>query len=358
MEQLNIRDKIEIIRLVGDNYLQAGEAAREFNNRHPDRPAVSRSTVQRINRVFNETGCVSKYLLKNRRPEHRINRRNEEILEYFRNNPRASIRGASVDLDIPRENIRRCLRTNKVKPFKPKILHTLENGDDVRRLEFCLWAQAEYLNNRNFLKEILFSDEATFSTNGVVSSQNSRFWAVENPEWVINTRRQYSQKLNVWCGILDDRIIGPYFFERNLNSPTFLNFLINGFWDAIHNLPCQTRLNLKFQLDGSPVHNAAVVREWLNENFENKWIGRNSPLIEWPPRSPDLTPLDFFLWGFLKQQVYKSRPQSVDELRIRITEASANITPQQLRNVTVNLRKRCNKCIELNGGLVEATRII
>lgn len=357
MEQLSVRDKIELVRLVGDNVLSARDAAREFNYRHPDRPAVSSSTVHRINQVFNETGSVSRHILKNRNNPRREIRHNERILEYFHNNTNSSLRTASLDLNIPRENIRRCLVKNKIKPFKPKFLHTLELGDEERRMEFCLWAQGNYLENRNFLREILFSDEATFTTNGVVSSQNSRYWSAENPEWVINAKSQYSHKINVWCGILDNRIIGPFFFEGNLNGHLFLNFLRNEFWDALHDLPPLVRLNLKFQLDGSPVHNAVVVREWLNENFENRWIGRNSPLIEWPPRSPDLTPLDFFLWGILKQKVYKSRPQSVEELRARITEACANVTPEQLRKVTTNIRKRYDKCLEINGGLVEATRI-
>ena len=54
---------------------------------------------------------------------------------------------------------------------------------------------------------------------------------------------------------------------------------------------------------------ALIVREWFNQNFPRKWIGRNSPLCEFPPRSPDITPLDFYLWGALKEKVYKSRPQ-------------------------------------------------
>lgn len=217
--------------------------------------------------------------------------------------------------------------------------------------------QGEYLNNPNFLNEILFSDEATFTTNGVVSSQNCRHWSAENPEFIINAKRQYSQKINVWCGILSDSIIGPFFFENNLNANRFLTFLRNDFWNAIDDLPLQNRYQLKFQLDGSPVHNAVLVREWLDENFENHWIGRNSPLIEWPARSPDLTPLDFFLSGVLKEKVYKSRPQTVQELRDRIIQACTEITPGQIRKVTMNVRKRIDKCIEINGGLVEVTRI-
>ena len=58
-----------------------------------------------------------------------------------------------------------------------------------------------------------------------------------------------------------------------------------------------------FQRDGAPPHYGTVVREWLNEKFVGRWIGRRGR-IEWPPRSPDLSPCDFFLWGVLKERVY------------------------------------------------------
>ena len=54
-----------------------------------------------------------------------------------------------------------------------------------------------------------------------------------------------------------------------------------------------------FQLDGAPPHWGLDVRASLNEQFPGRWIGRDGP-TPWPPRSPDLTPLDFFLWGYVK----------------------------------------------------------
>lgn len=189
----------------------------------------------------------------------------------------------------------------------------------------------------------------------MVSSQNCRFWAEENPNWVINCRSQYSQKINVWCGILNERLIGPYFFYENLNSLNFLEFLRNQFWNEIQNL--QGRQQLYFQLDGCTPHHAVIVRTWLNQNFPGRWIGRSSPLIAWPPRSPDLTPLDFYLWGTLKSKVYKSRPQNRQELCDRITLACQEISREELRNVVRNNRERIDKCIEVEGGLVERTYI-
>jgi len=53
------------------------------------------------------------------------------------------------------------------------------------------------------------------------------------------------------------------------------------------------RGNIIFQHDGAPAHNSHIVRDYLNAQLQNRWLGTYGP-IEWPPRSPDLTPLDFF----------------------------------------------------------------
>ncbi|CAF5164824.1 unnamed protein product, partial [Rotaria sp. Silwood1] len=52
----------------------------------------------------------------------------------------------------------------------------------------------------------------------------------------------------------------------------------------------------------SPPHYAQSVRQFLDKKFPNWWIGRREP-IDWPPRSPDLTPTDFFLWAIIKDCV-------------------------------------------------------
>ena len=53
--------------------------------------------------------------------------------------------------------------------------------------------------------------------------------------------------------------------------------------------------DIYFQQDGAPPHYASEVREWLDNRFDCRWLGHRGP-VEYPARSPDLTPLDFFLW--------------------------------------------------------------
>ena len=67
----------------------------------------------------------------------------------------------------------------------------------------------------------------------------------------------------------------------------------------------------------------------LNDNFPGRCIGRGGP-IPWPPRSPDPTPLNFFLWGFVKDNVYRRRVSNIDDLKARITTAIASVDAEVL----------------------------
>jgi hypothetical protein len=67
-----------------------------------------------------------------------------------------------------------------------------------------------------------------------------------------------------------------------------------------------------FQQDGAPAHFALTVRRFFDDNFPNCWIGRGGP-IAWPAYSPDLSPLDFWLWGDVKNKVYATSVANLDE---------------------------------------------
>ncbi|KZC14388.1 hypothetical protein WN55_07009 [Dufourea novaeangliae] len=85
------------------------------------------------------------------------------------------------------------------------------------------------------------------------------------------------------------------------------------------------------QHDGCPAHYARRVRDALNELYPNQWIGRGA-LLSWPPRSPDLTPLDFFLWGALKNAVYQEVPTTPENMK----QLTQTVT---ISSISYNVRK-------------------
>jgi hypothetical protein len=109
-----------------------------------------------------------------------------------------------------------------------------------------------------------------------------------------------------------------------------------------------------FQHDGAPPHYTWHVRDYLHESFPNRWLGRGGP-VAWPPRSPDLTPLDYYLWGHMKMLVYESKVYSWAVLRDRIFGAAEHIRNHpDIASATQSLLMRAKNCIAAGGGHFEA----
>ncbi|GBM98608.1 hypothetical protein AVEN_211051-1 [Araneus ventricosus] len=84
------------------------------------------------------------------------------------------------------------------------------------------------------------------------------------------------------------------------------------------------------------------------EEFGEQIIGYGG-FQEWPPLSPDLTPMDFFLWEYLKQQVYVTPPPILQDLQRRITDACANMASSMLHRVQREVQARVKMCIVADG---------
>lgn len=290
---LTLQQRIYVVQCYGLGEIALREVVRRFNERFPS-TNLTRMTAMRIVKKFLATGSVLN--VKKEIKKHDENDAATIVaIDSVEEHPRLSLRERSRNLNVSKSELQRIYKSNKVKPFKPKFVHTIEEGDAGRRLLFCLTIGEKCIVERNFYKNIVFSDEATFTTNGVISSQNCRYWSTNNPNFRINCRRQYYQKVNVWCAVsYRFGILGPFFIEGRLNQNEYLQLLDRFRDEYLHDLPLTERQAIYFQQDGCPAHSTARVTEWINLVFQEKWIARNGP-IAWPPRSPDLTILDFFM---------------------------------------------------------------
>ena len=94
------------------------------------------------------------------------------------------------------------------------------------------------------------------------------------------------------------------------------------------------------------------VTTFLDETFPGRWVGRGSHTA-WPPRSPDLTQLDFFASGFIKDVVYRRKVRDLADLRQRTIEAVELITPHVLINTWQELEYRLDICRATTGAHIE-----
>ncbi|GFU84889.1 uncharacterized protein TNCV_2128301 [Trichonephila clavipes] len=79
----------------------------------------------------------------------------------------------------------------------------------------------------------------------------------------------------------------------------------------------------------------------------------NSTRYPWPPRSPDLTPADFWLWGYLKSRVYLSGSSSLPELKDAIRREVSSIHPDMLHSAVAGFVTRLECLLSCGGGHVE-----
>ncbi|GFV92841.1 DUF4817 domain-containing protein [Trichonephila clavipes] len=185
----------------------------------------------------------------------------------------------------------------------------IHQNDHQARRRFVEWAQNEIAVVPDFHKRILFSDEAHFWLNGYVNKQNCCIWSEANSQVYVETPL-HSEKLTVWSTLWAGGIIGPYFFKNDGHNFTEL-------W---------------FQQDGATCHTARATIDLFKDTFSDRLISRFGP-VNWPPRSCDLTPLDYFLWGYVKSLVYADKPQTLDHLEDYIRRVIADIRPQMLEKV-------------------------
>ena len=143
-----------------------------------------------------------------------------------------------------------------------------------------------------------------------MNQHNCVYWSNEHPHET--QEKQLNQPgITVWAAIYSGGIIGPEFFEGTVTGPNYLQKLQTAIFPAMKEMP--DFQSLFFMQDGAPPHNANCAQNYLDEVFPNQWIGWWRP-VEYPPWSLDLTPMDFSVWGIVKNTVFGRRPENLHDL--------------------------------------------
>jgi len=118
--------------------------------------------------------------------------------------------------------------------------------------------------------------------------------------------------LSVWCGVSSMGVVGPFFLEGTVTGAAYLNILQTSTVPAVRQLFVAE--DMWYQQDRAPPHYHRDVRAYLGNALPERWIGRRGS-VEYPPRSPDLTPPESFLWDYLKDAVYSTKPATLQGLQ-------------------------------------------
>ena len=342
---LTKEQRITAVKFYYQNNENGAAAGRLLAEHFQIKHVIQGRNITNLVKKFEETGNINDAPRTGRPVSATTNERGDNLIASLTGSPQKSVRRLSDEHGISITSVWRLLHKRKMKPYIPRLVQALHDGDQDRRVQFAEEFLDRVAADDTFINRIWWSDEASFKLNGHINRHNCVFWCADNPRVVLEKEINLPG-VTVWAAISPQGIIGPVFFDGTVTSQSYLEMLQTHLWPRIKDT------NDYFQQDGAPPHYGRIVRDWLDQNLRDRWIGRRGPM-DWPARSPDLTPPDFFLWGVLKHDVYSENPRTIPELKDIIRQKCLRIGIELCEKACQSVIARMRKCIQVEGEVFE-----
>ena len=338
-----------LLRLFFANSNSATEAIRAYRRETGKKCPLNECQVRRLVKRFEDTSSTSQRRQGSGRPRSSSSERTAVLIAKERLQERhpygmCSTRQISNDenVTISKSSVHRVLKDEGLHPYRPVQVQELLPHDLGNRMTFAKRALEVFGND---FSRILWTDEAVFRLTPNASSLSGAVWAHEQPHLRIETLL-HGKSVHVWAGFSYNLKLPPYFFSRTVTGDAYHTMLTS------HCIPFLTRhrslSKTTFQQDGAAPHVASEVKQLLTKKFGSSVISRHFDFV-WPARSPDLSPMDFFYWGYIKQKVYSRKPSTMDDLKTAISDEIENLDQAMLKKVVSTMPSRLMKLIQ-NGG--------
>ena len=331
----------------------ACEVQRRWAERWGNLPAPTKRTVMKTYRKFVHEGTC--HNLNKGRSGRRRTARTAENIELVRQSltENGQRSGRRNGLALSRTTFQRIVKIDiKFHPYVIIRRQKLREGDPAQRLAFCNRLVNTVARIPDFLDKLLVSDEAVFSLNSEINSRNVRKYAARGdgpPQDHYVEFMQGAQQIMVWVGLTRQGVVlGPHFAERNLDTREYIRIIRYNVIQRDFHTHNIDRDSMWWQQDGASCHTSNATMRYLRGQFPGRLMSKRGDW-PWPPRSPDLTVCDFFLWGYLKHQIWNvphdEQPHNLRELREAIVAACRNLDAQMIRNSFDCMLTRARKCI-------------
>jgi len=263
-------------------------------------------------------------------------------------NPTNSMRKTAKALNISEKSIRTAVRMLGAHSYVRRRRQLLTKKTKEARL-----ARGKKL--LNFLKKkdsstvLVFSDKKNWTVDQSRNARNDRYLAYSVEEVPpINQTKHPASAMMLGVVASDGRRMPPFWFPKGLRvgSKEYLDVLksaVKPWLDA--NYPDG---NYVWQQDGAPGHKAIVAQNWCKEHLAQFW-----PSDWWPPSSPDLSPLDYGIWGYVESKACATPHASVEALKSSIEKEWTDMSMDYVIKVCKAFRPRLEAMIEAEGGHFE-----
>lgn len=310
---------------------------------------VTPKFVTRTIKRFLETGSLQDRVRSGRPRSVRTSAMVKAVRERVRRNPQRSQRKLAGQLGISRRSVQRVLKNDlRLRPYKRCKRQALTAAAMEKRLVRC-----RQLLQRHGDDAILFSDEKIFNVQEKLNIQNNRVYSLHIEDIPLHLRicqrRQNPASVMVWGGISEFGKTPLIFLESGarLNAQMYISEILEV---AVKN--CGESIfsgrPWVFQQDGAPCHTAKVTQDWCQANLPG-FI----PKDLWPPYSPDLNPMDYFVWSYLEARVNSHEHTNVEALRCCVMKEWIDLPLDLCRAAVGSWRKRLGLCMKAKGGYFE-----
>jgi len=205
---------------------------------------------------------------------------------------------------VPDIRILDCLHT--------KFSQAMGNQDFTERLDFGKFMMKQIRSEAIDPGRIIFTDEAHFYLDSYVNKQNYRIWGTEKPS--IRTKQVHAQRVTVWGEICEKGLLGPIFIEagKTVDREVYAGILQTAIEEARSN---GMKKRFYWQQDAATPHRVSENLQVLHETSGRRVIAKRFPSkfnagCSWLAHSPDISAMDFFLWGYTKDKCIRTMQES------------------------------------------------
>lgn len=287
----------------------------------------------------------------------------EELICSQEDNPGTHVTPNKIAkiLKISDRSVRRMVKSKGIRQFKRLKAPSMNETTRTRRVERAETLYAKFSRNPRMIERAVFQDECDFPLQVPLNNQNNRVYfkgtKIEVPEKNLfhNTDRQ-SIKVMVSAAFSWYGVTKPIFVNRQglkVNAKRYHQHLKTELFPAIRKV--YPRNDWIYMQDGATSHTANLVQNFLEETIPRRYVKKD----EWPPKSPDTNPLDYYFWSRVKEKVYEGRLNkpfvSEDEMIRKIKsvwkECASNL--QEIRKAMKQFPGRLQAVHQCNGSSIK-----
>ena len=316
---------------------------------------ITMKTIQRTRKTLEETKDPRGTIERKERPEKSTRRKRsnefiDQVQDIVEGDPSRSIRSIADELEVAPNTVKSCLNDDlHYKSYRMQMGQILTPATKNRRILKCvkLLNKLKHPMEQNMLW--FFSDEKNFCQDQAHNSQNNRWLATCTKDVPKVMKTKFPATVMVFGVVSNEgHVMPPHIFEVGLrvNTDIYLDVLESVVFPWIRRIAGNRPW--VWQQDSAPCHVSHRAMAWIEEHAYD-CVTKDM----WPPSSPDLNPMDYFVWGYLESRVNRRPHTTKASLIASIKEQFASMPSTLVKRACGRFRTRITAVIEAEGNYIE-----